>query len=102
MVDITGFIDCTIDDPSGNGDCSGGFLTRCIMVGTNHTGIDTTNPGRDYSVTKHTGRIVLQRMKHHDGKSFIASSFFETESEADSYASLFNNVVAIMPIEWEE
>ena len=80
----------------------GGFITRCVLVGPKHTGVDTAKAGGDYSVTKHTGWLVLQRLQHHDGKSFIAPTFCETKPKADLYASAFDNVVAIMPIEWEE
>ena len=52
------------------------------------------------TVTKHTGWLVLQRMQHHDGKDFTASSLFETKTDAEMYASAFDNIVAIMPIEW--
>ena len=52
--------------------------------------------------TTYTGWIVLQRLRHHDGKSFIAPTFCDTKPEADMFASIFDNVVAIMPIEWEE
>ena len=79
-----------------------GFAARCIFVETKETGIDKANPGGDYSVTKHTGWIVLQRLRHHDGKPFIAPTFCETKPEAELYASNFHNIVAIMPIEWEE
>ena len=65
-------------------------------------GMDIANSGEDYSVTKHTGWIVLQRLQLHDGKPFIAPTFCETKPEADLYASNFHNIVAIMPIEWEE
>ena len=61
------------------------FMSRCIMV-----------------KPKHSGWIVLQRMKHSDGRQFIAPTFCETKPEAELYASNFNNIVAIMPIEWEE
>ena len=54
------------------------------------------------AVTKHTGWLVLHRLQHHDGKPFIAPTFCETKHEADLFASNFDNVVAIMPIEWEE
>lgn len=54
------------------------------------------------TVTTCTGWLVLQRLQHHDGKSFIAPTFYETKPEAEMYASNFHNVVAIMPIEWEE
>ena len=66
-------------------DRANGFLSRCIMV-----------------KPKHTGFIVLQRLQHHDGRQFIAPTFCETKPEADMFASNFDNVVAIMPIEWEE
>lgn len=102
MVDITGVVDCTIDDPSDNGERTRLFLSRCIFVETKETGIDTAKAGSDYSVTKHTGWLVLQRLRHTLGKSFTASSLFETKTEAEMYASAFDNVVAIMPIEWEE
>ena len=102
MVDITGVVDCTIDDPSDKGERARLFLSRCIFVETNETGADAAKAGSDYSVTKHTGWLVLQRLQHHDGKSFIASTFCDTKTEADMYASNFHNVVAIMPIEWEE
>lgn len=80
----------------------GGFIARCVLVGPKHTGVDTANAGRDYSVTKHTGWLVLQSMQRHDGSRFIAPTFCETKPEAELYASNFHNVVAIMPIEWEE
>ena len=102
MVDITGVIDCTIDDPSDKGERTRLFLSRCIFVETKETGIDTAKAGGDYSVTKHTGLLVLQRLHHHDGKSFIAPTFCDTKPEAELYASNFHNIVAIMPIEWEE
>ena len=54
------------------------------------------------AVTTNTGWLVLQRIKKEDGTTFIASSFFEGKGEADMFASNFDNVVAIMPIEWEE
>ena len=85
------------DDPSGKGECAGGFLSRCVFVG-----IDTTKSGGDYSVAKHTGWLVLQRLQHHDGKPFIAPTFCDTKTEAEMYASAFDNIVAITPIEWEE
>ena len=65
-------------------------------------GIYTAKTGGDCNVTKHTGWIVLQRLQHHDGKSFIAPTFCDTKTEAEMYASAFDNIVAIMPIEWEE
>ena len=52
--------------------------------------------------TVNTGWLVLQRLQHYDGRQFIAPPIFETKQDADSYASAFDNVVAIMPIEWEE
>ena len=54
------------------------------------------------SVTTYTGWLVLQRIKKQGGGEFIASSFFESKEEADMFASNFDNVVSIMPIEWEE
>ena len=54
------------------------------------------------SVTTYTGWLVLQRLQHLNGKSFISSTFCETKPEAELYASNFHNVVAIVPIEWEE
>ena len=54
------------------------------------------------AVTTYTGWLVLQRLQHHDGKPFIAPTFCDTKTEADMFASNFHNVVAIMPIEWEE
>ena len=54
------------------------------------------------TVTKHAGWLVLQRLQHHDGRQFIAPTFCETRESADLFASNFDNVVAIMPIEWEE
>ena len=46
------------------------FMSRCIMVGPNHTVVDTTKPGGDYSVTTYTGWLVLQRLQHHDGRRY--------------------------------
>ena len=54
------------------------------------------------AVTKHTGWIVLQRMPRQEGGEFIAPTFWETRESADLFASNFDNVVAILPIEWEE
>ena len=54
------------------------------------------------TVTTRTGLVVLQRLQHHDGRQFIAPTFCETKQEADLYASNFDNVVAIEPVEWEE
>lgn len=79
-----------------------GFAARCVFVETNHTVVDTAKPGGDYTATKHTGWLVMQRLRHTLGKSFTASSLFETKAEAEMYASAFDNIVAIMPIEWEE
>ena len=78
------------------------FQSRCIFVETKETGIDTAKAVGDYSATKHTGWLVLQGMQRHDGSRFIAPTFCETKPEAELYASNFDNVVAIMPIEWEE
>lgn len=85
------------DDQSWKGECAGGFRSRCVFVG-----IDTAKAGGDYSVTKHTGWLVLQSMQRHDGSRFIAPTFCDTKPEAEMYASNFHNVVAIIPIEWEE
>ena len=54
------------------------------------------------TVVTYTGWIVLQRLKKEDGTTFIASSFFDSKEEADMFASNFDNVVAIEPVEWEE
>ena len=54
------------------------------------------------TVTTYTGWVVLQRIKKEDGATFIASSFFESKKEAGMFASCFDNVVAIEPVEWEE
>ena len=54
------------------------------------------------TATTHTGWLVLQRLQHHDGRQFIAPTFCDTKTEAELYASSFDNIVAIMPIEWEE
>jgi len=54
------------------------------------------------TVTTNTGWIVLQRMERQEGGEFIATTFWETRESADLFASVFDNVVAIMPIEWEE
>ena len=80
----------------------GGLLSRCVFVETKETSTDTAKTGGDYSVTKRTGWLVLQRLQHHDGKPFIAPTFCDTKPEAEMYASNFDNIVAIMPIEWEE
>lgn len=54
------------------------------------------------AVTTYTGWVVLQRIKKQGGGEFIASSFFESKEEADMFASNFDNVVAIEPVEWDE
>ena len=54
------------------------------------------------TVTTRTGWVVLQRIKKQGGGEFMASSFFESKEEAYVFASNFDNIVAIMPIEWEE
>ena len=54
------------------------------------------------TVTTNTGWIVLQRMQRQEGGEFIAPTFWETRESAELFASNFDNVVAIMPIEWEE
>ena len=79
-----------------------GFATRCIFVETKETGVDTAKAVSDYSVIKHTGWLVLRRLQHHDGRSFIAPTFCDTKPDAEIFASAFDNIVAIMPIEWEE
>ena len=48
------------------------------------------------------GFLVLQRIEKQDGTTFIAPSLFGTKHDADMFASNFDNIVAIMPIEWEE
>ena len=54
------------------------------------------------TVTTNTGWLVLQRMQRQEGGEFIAPTFWETRESAELFASTFDNVVAIMPIEWEE
>ena len=54
------------------------------------------------TVITYTGWLVLQRMTRMDCTTFIAPSIFGTKQEAELFASNFDNVVAIMPIEWEE
>ena len=76
------------DDQSGKGECVGGFLPRCIFV----------KPKSTWSY----GFLVLQRIEKQDGTTFIATSLFGTKHDAYMFASNFDNVVAIMPIEWEE
>ena len=58
--------------------------------------------GLDTQKRPPTGWLVLLRLRHHDGRQFIAPTFCETKPEADMFASNFDNVVAITPIEWEE
>ena len=60
--------------------------------------VDLSN---DTAITN-AGFIVLQRLKNEDGSTFIAPSFFGVLSDAQAFAELFDNVVAIMPIEWDE
>ena len=55
-----------------------------------------------HTVATHSGWLVLQRIPRKDGGEFIAPTFWETQESADLFASAFDNVVAIMPIEWEE
>ena len=52
--------------------------------------------------TVNTGWLVLQRMQHDDGHQFMAPTFWDTKEQAELFASAMDNVVAIMPIEWEE
>ena len=54
------------------------------------------------TVAIYTAWVVLQRIPRQEGGAFIAPTFWETRESADLYASNFDNVVAIMPIEWEE
>lgn len=54
------------------------------------------------TVTTNTSWLVLHRMTRMDCTTFIAPAIFGTKQEAELYASNFHNVVAIMPIEWEE
>ena len=54
------------------------------------------------TVAIYTGLVVLQRIKKQGGGEFVASAFFESKEEADMFASNFDNVVAIEPVEWEE
>ena len=54
------------------------------------------------TVAIYTGWIVLQCLQHRDGRQFIAPTFCETKPEAEMFASNFDNIVAIMPIEWVE
>ena len=48
------------------------------------------------------GWVVLQRIQKTSGGNFIATAFFESHDEAKLFASIFDNVVAIEPVEWEE
>ena len=57
---------------------------------------------RNDTVTTYTGWLVLHRMTRMDCTTFIAPAIFGTKQEAELYASNFHNIVAIMPIEWEE
>ena len=57
---------------------------------------------RNDTVTTYTGWLILQRLQHLNGKSFIAPTFCDTKPDAEIFASAFDNIVAIMPIEWEE
>ena len=80
-------------------------LASDIQAGVDNYGMTALlmdKPVGSHSVTKHTGWIVLQRIPRKDGGEFIAPSFWETNESADLFASAFDNVVAIMPIEWEE
>ena len=52
--------------------------------------------------TANTGHIVLQRLYKADGTPFIAPTFHETKEDADMFASMFDNVVAVLPVEWSE
>ena len=54
------------------------------------------------TVTTNTGWLVLQRMMRIECTTFIAPSIFGTKQEAELFASNFDNVVAVIPIEWEE
>ena len=54
------------------------------------------------TVAIYTGWLVLQRMQRQEGGEFIAPTFWETRESAELFASAMDNVVAIMPIEWEE
>ena len=54
------------------------------------------------TVSIYTGWVVIQRIKKQGGGEFVASSFFESKEEADMFASIFDNVVATEPVEWEE
>ena len=54
------------------------------------------------TLTTNTGWIVLQRIQRQEGGEFIAPTFWDTRDSAELFASNFDNVVAIMPIEWEE
>ena len=54
------------------------------------------------TVAIYTGWVVLQRIKKQGDGEFVASAFFDSKEEADMFASNFDNVVAIEPVEWEE
>ena len=85
MVDITGVIDCTIDDPSCNNDRARLFMSRCVFV-----------------KQKHTAWLVIQRMNRSTGGQFLAPSMFEIEALARAYAAMFSDVVSVQKIEWED
>lgn len=52
--------------------------------------------------TTNTGHIVLQRLYKQDGTPFISPLFCDTKDEADLLESALNNVVAVLPVEWDE
>lgn len=56
----------------------------------------------DSKSTTHKGWIVLQRLYSHECGEFIAPTFWKSRDSVDLVASNLDNVVAIMPIEWEE
>ena len=51
---------------------------------------------------KHTGYVIMLRLRKTDGTTFISPLFCDTKDEADLLASALNNVVAVLPVEWEE
>ena len=85
MVDITGVVDCTIDDTSYKSERDRLFLSRFIFV-----------------APKNTAWLVIQRMNRSTGGQFLAPSVFETEKLARAYAAMFSDVVSVQKIEWEE
>ena len=85
MVDITGVVDCTIDDPSYKSERDRLFLSRFIFV-----------------APKNTAWLVIQRMNRSTGGQFLAPSMFETEALARAYAAMFSDVVSVQQVEWEE